>query len=723
MSEGIDIPFKLSGADAAKIALDAVVASFTGLEREVIEVAKKSDTAKVAFEGLKTQFADGKISADEMRAALARVAEQAPKVGTAVKGAMSEGARGATGLREALTNVKDAGLQELSQKAGELGQRLGGVTGQIAQVAIRSLAAFGPVGVALTGVGAALAFATQAYEAHKAAVELADAQVRELASSEQNLGAQYPSVSAAVAGATTAVEAHTRALEEQQRVLGQQLALMGQAFSGGEARQFVTQIQQVAGAARELGTFLRGASEDQIRATIETGNATQQQELLGVAFSHSSNAVEEHQRRLDAIVVLQHRAAEAVAAHKDEIVSAAQAQLAEARAEAAAALEIDDNGRAHADAMRRVEAATNDLATAQNRAAEAHRNAAEGASDATRALDALDAATRSDAEAANAAALQRGYARLRQIGAAQRRRASSGARTEEPGKSAKADDLAMERQIAAAYDAERQALERLRETEAREADARDQLHRAELDRLTERLRAQTEREKAESVEGARAQRAADREQRLLRRRLDATQTFTERMRDLYEEQVDIAREGAEGVARTFSITGDALAKHAEAWAAGRESIGDALQGMLSDVLTSIGKESFVKAAFFFAKGLGDLASYNFPGAATSFAASAAYGVVGGLATAAGAAVAPSATPSASGASTAPAAPAAKVSKGSASGGGEGGTIINVAFGGPMYGTGGVRQAAREITGVVNRGAIQGGVQLLPGVLMGGGAGS
>ena len=122
----------------------------------------------------------------------------------------------------------------------------------------------------------------------------------------------------------------------------------------------------------------------------------------------------------------------------------------------------------------------------------------------------------------------------------------------------------------------------------------------------------------------------DRERRAQQRRLDATQSFNERMRDLYADQVDIAREGAEGVSKTFQITGEALSKHAEAWAAGRETIGEALQGMLSDVLTSIGKESFVKAAFFFAEGLGNLVAFNFPGAATAFAASAAYGVVGGL---------------------------------------------------------------------------------------------
>jgi hypothetical protein len=58
------------------------------------------------------------------------------------------------------------------------------------------------------------------------------------------------------------------------------------------------------------------------------------------------------------------------------------------------------------------------------------------------------------------------------------------------------------------------------------------------------------------------------------------------------------------------------------------------------------------------------------------------------------------------------------------GSGEGaGTVYNITFGGPMYGTGGVRQAARQMVGAINRGGIQGGVQLLPGVLQGAGAGT
>ena len=786
MSDGIDIPFSISGADAAKIALDAIVASFTGLEREVIKVAEKSDTAKAAFGELKQKFADGKITADDMRASLAKIAEQAPRVGTSLKGAMDDGARGASGLRDALTNVKDAGLHELSQKAGELGQRIGGVTGQIAQVAIRSLAAFGPVGVALTGVGAAVAFATQAYEQHRAAIELADAKVDALTESERNLGASYPSVAEAVRGATTAVEAHTRAIAEQQRLLGQQIALMGQAFSGGEARQFVQQIQEVSGAAQELGTFLRGASEEQIRSTIETGNATQQMDLLGLSFAHSSNAVEEHQRRLDAIIVLQHRAAEAVASHKDEILAQARAELTEATAAQQALQNGAASSRTHeaeAAAARRVQEAAEALAVAQNRAAEAHRNAAAGALDATRALDSLDAAQRSTEEAARDSALQRGQAAINRVAAAHpylnrnatadaemslkaniSRRMAIDSHGGQPGKSAKAGELAADRAMTDAYTAEREALERLRETEAREADARDALHRTELDRLTERLHAEQERAKAESPEGARArmaqqraeggvaaraeaadlrdpasqrerleemrqQRALQRERSHLERRYQMQRSFVERMEDLHDREISGTEELAEATNMAMRTTGEALAAHLQSFADGRETAAEALQNMLADTLKSIGKEALIKSGFFFAEGLGNLAMFNFPGAATAFAASAAYAVVGGGLVAGGNALTDTNTlgqrkdaadKAHGGAGTRES--AARLPKGGASGG-EGGTVYNVTFGGPMYGTGGVRQAARQMVGAINRGAIQGGVQLLPGTLMGGGAGS
>ena len=210
-----------------------------------------------------------------------------------------------------------------------------------------------------------------------------------------------------------------------------------------------------------------------------------------------------------------------------------------------------------------------------------------------------------------------------------------------------------------------------------------------------------------------------------------TQTYTERMRDLRAEEISSIQELAETTNMAFRTTGEALTTHLQAFADGEETAAEAAQNMLADTLKNIGKEALVKAGFFFAEGLGNLAIFNFPGAATAFAASAAYAAVGGGLVAGGNALTDTNTlgqrkdaenrghHGGGGAGTES---AARLSKGGASGG-DGGTVYNVMFGGPMYGTGGVRQAARQLGGVLNRGAVQGGVQLLPGVLMGGGAGS
>ncbi len=201
-----------------------------------------------------------------------------------------------------------------------------------------------------------------------------------------------------------------------------------------------------------------------------------------------------------------------------------------------------------------------------------------------------------------------------------------------------------------------------------------------------------------------------------------TQTYVERMRDLHGQEADATQALAEGVTSAFSGMADAFGKHLQAFVTGKETIGDALQGMLSDTLASIAQQATVKGALELAEGISALAGIvTAPLAPGHFAAAGAYFGVAALAGVGAAAVAPS-SPSVAAPASAPREPAARLSKGSASSG-EGGTVYNVTFGGPMYGTGGVRQAARQMVGAINRGAVQGGVQLLPGVLMGGGAGS
>lgn len=776
MSDGIDIPITVPGADLAKIALDQIVRSFTDLEREVIRAAEKSDATKDSFAKLKDQFHTGAITAVQLRESLSGIAAQSSQVSAAMSaagGPVADLKTKSKSAADALVDVKDRGLDALAEKAAELGQRIGGVGGQIANVAIKSVAAFGGIGIAVTAVGAALAFGAQAYDEYAAKVALTEARTQELTSSVTTLGTTYPSMTAAVEGATTAVEAHTRAVAENQRILGQQLDLMNRGFSADTARAYTLQIQQTAGAVRELGTFLHGASEEQIRATLETGNATAQQELLGVSFAHSADAAEENRRRVEALAVVHQRAAVAIEASKREAVTAAEASLESARADLVAARGIEDSNARRSEmaaASRRVTEATNDLTEAQQRAAAAHREVAAGAADATRAEDDLASATAADAAAAEASALQRGYAAIARIvhEREQRQRSASHASGHHR------DTLAELKQKHDAEDSLLRAQESaLRERYRLEREEIDRTQRAALDAMIERARldeegkqhaiqAEVERAKAVSEAGRRAtmtlqrqetragqsaeladlrdpavqreridemRRAhtLDRERSHLTQRYEMQRTFVDRMEELNDREVNGNEALATSITSAFRTTGDALSAHLQAFADGRETAAEAMQNMLADTLKNIGKESLAKAGFYFATGLGNLATLNFPGAATAFAASAAFAAVGGGLIAGGSALTDTNTlgarkDAAKSAESSSREPAASVSGSRGSGEGAG-TVYNITFGGPMYGTGGVRQAARQMVGAINRGGIQGGVQLLPGVLQGAGAGT
>jgi len=201
-----------------------------------------------------------------------------------------------------------------------------------------------------------------------------------------------------------------------------------------------------------------------------------------------------------------------------------------------------------------------------------------------------------------------------------------------------ADELARISARIAGLSNEDTAANEVRVTRARSAQSRAESRigqRAEIEDLRD-PRVQQER-----ADDARLAREVSREQRAQQQRLDHLQTFTERWRDLHEQQVDVAEESAGTLTSAFTSMGNAFAKHAEAFAKGQETIGQALKGMLADALESIGKEALIKSGFFLAEGLGKLVMYDFPGAGTAFAASAAYAVVGAAALAGSSAVAPS----------------------------------------------------------------------------------
>ncbi len=145
------------------------------------------------------------------------------------------------------------------------------------------------------------------------------------------------------------------------------------------------------------------------------------------------------------------------------------------------------------------------------------------------------------------------------------------------------------------------------------------------------------------------QRRAELERRGFEQRYNAARTFTERWEDLHHRQVNATEEAAGAMDNALGGLGTALSKHFESIVKGQETVGEALKGILTDTLDSIAKESFTKGGFYAAEAIAKLIMYDFPGAATAAAASAAYFAAGATATGLGAAVA--------GGGSAPAAPA------------------------------------------------------------------
>jgi hypothetical protein len=216
-----------------------------------------------------------------------------------------------------------------------------------------------------------------------------------------------------------------------------------------------------------------------------------------------------------------------------------------------------------------------------------------------------------------------------------------------------------------------------------------------------------------------ADQIADKERQRLDRQREAHESYTGRMAEMYATQMDGIGALANFTRGAFEAMGTAVGDHVTAMVTGRESVGTALQGMASDMLLAIGKQAMVKGAFELAEGFGALAGIvTAPLAPGHFAASAAYFAVGALASAAGAAIAPAATTAApSSASAEPSGERAGNVTPRGAGSSEGGTVINVNFGGStIVGGGGARGAAREIANVLNDGARLGGVRLSPGLM-------
>lgn len=866
MSDGVDIPITVPGADLAKLALEQIVGAFSSLEQKVIALAAKSDQSGKAFADLKQKFIDGKVSADEFRAALERIAAQAPVSAEAAKRAADEKAKA---FREAAAASKKAADDEINaleqihkkqQEAAADAER--GVFGSLAQAsasrhteavgrATRAMEEFAAQGnnagratIFERISGAAFAFNnvyTAASQLSRAVSGLAH-ESADLASEQARLDRVSSSLGLNFNAAADAAGKYTDATTSMTSAA--RLAEAGVALT----QEQLNSLMRVAGNYSATTGRDLNASIEQLTDALLNG----EQEGLrrfGPALAAMGGSAHTAQDRLAALVTVARTvpqatddAADSLRRFEGNLHSAArelstgfleELQRLERESNRAAGIVGDDSdsitnhwrevGETGAAVFHRIASAVNLVAEAMSHTVYTAGRLLTAISEIrAHPLSIGDIIGRFDADVQASSARLVGAARAlvgggggeggregtgplagvagvagagpRRFGGGREEESGEGARqtfsadegaqtlkanisrrmggghADEHAKSAKAAQMAMDQQ-----DRERRTAQMRVDREfyadlvrqAREYEnaihgaavqwGEQATHADEVARITAHVaglageqanaeirlqRARMAQQRAEGSVAARAetadlrdpaaarerieemrqQRALQRERSHLERRYQMQRTYTERMEELHGQEFDSTQALAEGVTSAFGGMADAFGKHLQAFVTGKETIGDALQGMLSDTLASIAQQATVKGALELAEGISALAGIvTAPLAPGHFAAAGAYFGVAALAGVGAAAVAPS-SPSVAAPASAPREPAARLSKGGAASEG-GGTVYNVTFGGPMYGTGGVRQAARQMVGAINRGAVQGGVQLLPGVLMGGGAGS
>ncbi len=162
------------------------------------------------------------------------------------------------------------------------------------------------------------------------------------------------------------------------------------------------------------------------------------------------------------------------------------------------------------------------------------------------------------------------------------------------------------------------------------------------------------------------------------------------------------------VVGAFEDMSSALGTHIAAWAEGKETFGDAMQGMLGDFLKATSKRALMSGTEEAVASLASLAIGDLRGAGLHAAASAGYFTLAGLAGAAGAAVAPSGAGGAGGgAASRDRAPsiAPRSTDGSATA-----QNITINFGAPVV-AGNPAQAGRMIAGMVREAIMREGVTI------------
>ena len=191
-----------------------------------------------------------------------------------------------------------------------------------------------------------------------------------------------------------------------------------------------------------------------------------------------------------------------------------------------------------------------------------------------------------------------------------------------------------------------------------------------------------------------------REDRLQEGRLERMRSFTDRWRELHEEQVDVTAQAMGSISHAIDTGGEAIGGAWEQIVTGQKDVADAFQDSLKGFLLSVAKREAIEGGTEIAKGLSALAGIvTAPLAPGHFAAAAAHFAVAAATGVAGAAV-PASAASAKGSSGGSSAPRERpLQREQDARGGSGGNTYNFVFGGGVIGT--PRELAGHFADIMN----------------------
>lgn len=279
----IEIPYELPGIERATLQLKNIRDEFTANQKAVLDLAAKSETGKKAFDDLAKGFADGVISAKEVREALAKVAEQAPKTAAEIAKeakVAEEAAKKQEKAWEALEEkrrIHTNGLRDTSLASGRVNAAMDSMGGSLLGAA-RGLGAVG-VAVAAAAVGL-VKFGEAAGHADQQAAAL------------RSLGSTYDEVSRATndtLNATDVLAARQTFLSSRLRISGAELAMVAR-----YAREHKQASMSSAEAVEKLSEALRGGEQGALQ---EWGIAVQSGATRAQTFERALAMMRREQER------------------------------------------------------------------------------------------------------------------------------------------------------------------------------------------------------------------------------------------------------------------------------------------------------------------------------------------------------------------------------------------------------------------------------------------